>query len=160
MSQSNPEVHAPDLTDAQVQTETEWLEEFNQGSDSLDWTIWRKFWDDNAILQFNNTRIEGKDSIGQHFEGQFKLLKFMKHTITRHSVIDPPGLIYQHATVAYKVNGDPLDRTINIPGIAIIHKRPGGKLLTKFETYIDTAPLVSVMKEVTEGTQTPGLTSS
>ncbi|KAG9102575.1 hypothetical protein FRC06_001769, partial [Ceratobasidium sp. 370] len=67
--------------------------------------------------------------------------------ITRLSFINPPGLIYQNATVTYKVNGDLLDRSIDIPGLAIIHKRPGDELLTKFETYIDTASLVPVIKE-------------
>ncbi|KAG8706382.1 hypothetical protein FRC08_001107 [Ceratobasidium sp. 394] len=153
MSQSSPEVYAPSLADPQIQAEKEWLDRFNQASDSLDWSRWEKFWDDNAVLQFNNVRIEGKAEIGKHFEGQFKLLKLMKHTIARLSFVDPPGLIYQNATVTYKVNGDLLDRSIDIPGLAVIHKLPGGKFLTKFETYIDTSSLVPVIKEVAEGNQ-------
>ncbi|KAG8768037.1 hypothetical protein FRC12_005866 [Ceratobasidium sp. 428] len=153
MSQPIPEVYALGLADDQVQMEKEWLDGFRKATDSLDWAVWGNFWDDNAILQFNNTRIEGKDKIGQHFEGQFKLLKLMKHTTTRVSIVEPPGLIYQNSTVSYKVSGDSSDRTIDIPGLAIIHKRSGAKVLTKFETYIDTEPLVSIIKEVVGGNQ-------
>ncbi|QRV85464.1 hypothetical protein RhiJN_13482 [Ceratobasidium sp. AG-Ba] len=150
MAQPVQEVHAPTLTDEQTSIEVDWLRRFSEASDRLDWAEWEIFWDDSAVLQFNNTKIEGKIEIGKYFEQQFSRLQSMTHVITRLSFVTPPGLVFQNADVSYKVKGDRLDRTLNIPGVAIIHKKPRTGLLTKFETYIDTSSLISVIEEVSK----------
>ncbi|QRV95415.1 hypothetical protein RhiJN_23433 [Ceratobasidium sp. AG-Ba] len=150
MAQPTREVYAPGLTDKQVSAEVDWMERFIEAADSLDWAKWQNFWDDSAVLCLNNTKIEGKAEIEKHFQQQLGPIGYMKHVITRLSFVVPPGLVYQSSNVAYKVRNDRLDRTIDVPAVAIIHKQTGAEALTKFEAYNDLSLLRSVVEEVSK----------
>lgn len=75
-------------------------------------------------------------------------LDFSLNSILRHSFDPPSGLIYQTALVTYQIKGDPKERKVEVPGIAVLHKRVGGHQVTGFETYMDKEPLVSIIQEV------------
>lgn len=72
------------------------------------------------------------------------------HSITRLVFVTSSGIIFQNANVTYQVKGDPLNRTITIPGMAAIHKKLNETRVTKVEAYINAAPLVSVMGDLNQ----------
>ncbi|CAE6431979.1 unnamed protein product [Rhizoctonia solani] len=149
MTSPTTQISAPGLTEDQLQAERAWVDEFNQAGDSLDWSKWETWWAPDAFLQFaNEPRIEGRDAISKFFEPQFAVLELMHHEITRLSFDVPLGLIYQTVVVTYKVKGDPQGRTIQVPGLAALHKRPGENVLRGVEAYVDKAPIEGVVKEV------------
>ncbi|CAE7140886.1 unnamed protein product [Rhizoctonia solani] len=149
------QISAPGLTQDQLETEQSWLKHFNQDGDSLDWSKWEKWWAGDAFLQFGNApRIDGKEAIVKHLEPQLNALELMHHEIIRLSFDKHLGLIYQTVVITYKVKGDPQERTIQVPGLGVLHKRIGEKLLTGFEIYVDKAPIEVVVKEVIQGSQT------
>ncbi|CCO29561.1 hypothetical protein BN14_03577 [Rhizoctonia solani AG-1 IB] len=146
------QVSAPGLTQDQIQAERIWLDRFMQDTDSLDWSRWGKWWADDAFIQFGNTpKIEGKESIQKYMEPQLGILELMYHEATRISFDVPLGLIYQTTIITYKVKGDLQGRSIQVPGLAVIHKQVGENVLKGFEVYIDREPVAAVVKEVLEG---------
>ena len=156
-SPSATQISAPGLSAEQLLSEQAWLNEFNQAADSLNWLKWEKFWSDDAFLQFGNEpKFIGKSSIADYFSGQLGVLELMHHEIRRHSIDVPSGLIYQTARVTYRIKGDTKARIIEVPGIAVIHKKMGSNVVTGFETYIDKEPISAVVKEVLlAGTERP-----
>ncbi|CAE6398429.1 unnamed protein product [Rhizoctonia solani] len=149
MVSPNIQVSAPGLAQDQIQAEQAWLKEFLQDADSLNWSIWGKWWADDAFLQFGNTpRMEGKESIQKYMEPQFSVLEFVHHEVSRISFDVPLGLIYQTVVVTYKVKGDPQGRSIQVPGFSVLHKQVGENLLKGLEVYSDGGPVEAVVKEV------------
>ncbi|KAF8687554.1 hypothetical protein RHS03_09968, partial [Rhizoctonia solani] len=152
MTSSITQLSAPGLTSEEIQAERAWIDQFAQDSDALDWSRWDKWWADDAFFQFGNTpRIEGKKAIQKYMEPQYSVLEFMHHGVIRISFDVPLGLIYQTTIISYKVKGDLEGRTIQIPGLAILHKRVGENVLKGFEVYIDKGPIEAVAKEVLGG---------
>ncbi|KAB5590021.1 hypothetical protein CTheo_6546 [Ceratobasidium theobromae] len=150
MSRPVPQVSAPGLSDGEMLKELRWLEEFIGAADSLDWSKWEKYWDDNAFLQFCNcSKIEGKEAIAHHWQEKLGVLEQMEHTeIVRRSFDRSLGIIYQTEKLRYKIKGDPHARVIDVSGLAVIHKKIGSDVITGFETYIDQEPIVTIVREL------------
>ncbi|CAE6383660.1 unnamed protein product [Rhizoctonia solani] len=154
MALTTVQVSASGLTENQLEAEQTWLKHFNQDGDSLNWSRWEKWWAKDAFLQFGNApRIDGKEAIIKYLEPQINILELMHHEITRLCFDKSLGLIYQTVTITYKVKGDPQGRTIQVPGLGVLHKRVGEDLLMGFEVYIDKSPIEAVIKDVVEGNQ-------
>ena len=77
--------------------------------------------------------------------------RFTLGSILRHSFDFSLGLIYQTALVTYQIKGDPKGRKVEVPGIAVLHKRVGSSQITGFETYIDKEPLAAIIGELLAG---------
>ncbi|CAE6468859.1 unnamed protein product [Rhizoctonia solani] len=154
MALPTTQVSAPGFTQDELETEKTWVKNFNQDADSRDWSKWSKGWADDAFLKFGNApRVDGKDEIAKYFEPQFSIIGFMHHEIIRLSFDKDLGLIYQTVIITYKIKGDSQGRTIQVPGLAVLHKPVGENILRGLETYVDTAPVQTVVKEVLEGNQ-------
>ncbi|KAG8713861.1 hypothetical protein FRC11_010708 [Ceratobasidium sp. 423] len=149
MTSPTTQISAPGLTQDQIQSELAWIDQFNQAGDSLDWSKWEKWWAPDAFMQFaNEPRIEGREAISKYLEPQLAVLELMHHGITRLSFDEPLGLIYQSVVITYKIKGDPEGRTIQVPGLAALHKRAGEDVLRGIEVYVDKAPIEAVVKQV------------
>ncbi|KAG8713862.1 hypothetical protein FRC11_010709 [Ceratobasidium sp. 423] len=167
MPPSAPPASAPGLTDDQIRTEENWLDEWVQAADSMDWSRWEKFWDCgrcnwditvkedslaelDAFLQFCDTpKLEGKDAIARHWQEKFSVLEQFEHTrILRRSFDVTSDLIYQTELLNYRIKGDPQARGIEIHALAVIHKKVGSNVVTGFEAYLDQQPIAEVVREL------------
>ncbi|CAE6395433.1 hypothetical protein ACGC1H_002068 [Rhizoctonia solani] len=149
MTLPTAQISAPGLTEEQVQVERAWLEGYAQAAESLDWTKWEVWWTNDGFLQFGNLpRVQGKDAIASFHAQMFAPFESLRHNFTRYSFDLPLGLIYQTSTVIFRVKDDPEKRDIEIPGLAVIHKKIGEKHATGCEMYLDSSPVMSVVQEV------------
>ncbi|KAG8768036.1 hypothetical protein FRC12_005865 [Ceratobasidium sp. 428] len=134
------------LTKEQWEFEQKWLKDFNDATDTIDWEQWKHFWHEGLDLDafFNfcgSSRIEGKMALGKYFKKYFMGYKQMEHKPTRHSFDVSRGIIYQSLIVSSIVKGDKGDRSIDIQGITLIHKRVGESQTRGLEVYADVSPL-------------------
>ncbi|KAJ1300722.1 hypothetical protein OPQ81_002366 [Rhizoctonia solani] len=145
-----------DLTDEQVRAEENWLDEWTQAADSMDWSKWERFWSDDAFLQFCGTpRLEGKDAIAHHWQEKFGFFDQFKHSrVVGRSFDLKANLIYQTELLNYRIKGDPLARDIEIRALAVIHKEVGRDAVTGFEVYFDQQPITELVREL-RGTKRP-----
>ncbi|CAF4412416.1 unnamed protein product [Adineta steineri] len=76
-----------------------WLKQFHEASASLNAEYFiKKFFDDDAILQFaNNSIIKGHENLIKNFQKQFDLLDMMHHEIGHFDIL--PDRIYQYAKI-------------------------------------------------------------
>ncbi|CAE6385969.1 unnamed protein product [Rhizoctonia solani] len=148
------QISAPGLAEEQILVERAWLEGFSQAAESLDWTKWEEWWTNDVshsdgFLQFGNLpRVQGKDAIASFHAQMFAPFESLQHNFTRYSFDLPLGLIYQTSTVIFRVKDDPEERDIQVPGMAVIHKKIGEKHATGCEMYLDSSPVMSVVQEV------------
>ncbi|CEL56640.1 hypothetical protein RSOLAG1IB_07966 [Rhizoctonia solani AG-1 IB] len=145
-----PPASAQGLSDEHLHAEEKWLSEWIQAANSMDWSQWERFWDDDAFLQFCDTpKLEGRDAIARHWRDRFSYLDRFEHTrILRRSFDVTSELIYQTELLNYRIKGDPKARDIEVHALAVIHKKVGSDTVTGFEAYFDQQPIVEVVREL------------
>ncbi|CAE6335659.1 unnamed protein product [Rhizoctonia solani] len=150
MASSGPLVSAQGLTGEQLHAEENWLSEWTLAADSMDWSQWESFWDNNAFLQFSDTpKLEGKEAIAHHWREKFGFLDQFKHIrVVRRSFDVTSGLIYQTELLNYRIKGDPKARDIEIRALVVIHKKIGSATIEGFEAYFNQQPIADVVREL------------
>ncbi|CAF1452869.1 unnamed protein product [Adineta steineri] len=123
-----------------------WLKEFHEASASLNAEYFiKKFFDDDAILQFaNNSIIKGHENLIKNFQKQFDSLDMMHHEIEHFDIL--PDRIYQYAKILYKVKGD--TEIISIPGLAVFHKTKDEQKIKRFDVFCDPSPLTDKIQMI------------
>ncbi|CAE6468454.1 unnamed protein product [Rhizoctonia solani] len=142
------------ITQDQLQAEKAWIEGYYKDLDGLDWSKWEKYWDKDAFLQVGNlSRVHGRGAIENFYkDGLINIFESVHHESNRELTLDEfLGLIYSSRVVSYKIKGDPKGRTIRVPEMAVIHKRPGENVATGAEIYFDNTPIAAAVQEVMEG---------
>ncbi|KAG8753067.1 hypothetical protein FRC12_011684 [Ceratobasidium sp. 428] len=137
------------LTADQLQAEQQWLKDFNEGGDQLNWETWKDFqWKDDAFSTWSHIRLEGKSAMADYFGNHLKPFKKpCTHKVSRQSFDVKQGLIYQTLDITRAIDGDPdPTKTYTTPTLLIIHKKIGESKISGMEAYLDMSEIQETLK--------------